>query len=173
MKRFLSLVLTLSLLVSAVYAFPLSANAAATSGKCGDNLTWVYDSSTATLTISGTGDMYDYKFSPSSPSKSTHPWYEYYNTMKSVVIEDGVKSIGNYAFRGCSSLTSVTIPDSVTRIGSYAFYGCAGLTSVTIPISVTKIGEWAFSDCTAKITYKGKTYTPDNYDELYKAINGN
>ena len=50
-----------------------------------------------------------------------------------VVIPDGVTSIGNYAFRGCSGLTSVTISDSVTSIGNYAFYGCSGLTSISIP----------------------------------------
>ena len=89
----------------------------------------------------------------------------------SIVVKDGVTSIGQYAFAGCTGLTSVTIPNSVTKIGGYAFYGCtgltsvtignsvtsiedatfydcSGLTSVTIPNSVTKIGEYAFSGCT-------------------------
>ena len=58
-----------------------------------------------------------------------------------------VTSIGNYAFRDCTSLTSVTIGNSVTEIGWYAFDGCSGLTSVTIPNSVTSIGGYAFRDC--------------------------
>ena len=60
----------------------------------------------------------------------------------------GVKSIGERAFRNCTSLTSVEIPKSVTSIGEGAFYYCTGLTSITIPNSVTSIGRYAFSDCT-------------------------
>jgi len=62
-------------------------------------------------------------------------------------IPNSVTSIGDYAFKGCESLTSVTIPDSVTSIGDYAFKGCESLTSVTIPDSVTSIGTYAFKDC--------------------------
>ena len=66
---------------------------------------------------------------------------------KNTVIPNGVTRIGNYAFRGCTSLTSLTIPNSVTSIGSAAFDGCRGLISVTIPNSVTSIGEYAFAVC--------------------------
>ena len=64
-----------------------------------------------------------------------------------ITIPDYVTSIGDNAFRGCSSLTSVNIEEGVTSIGSYAFYGCRGLTSVTIPDSVTSIGDYAFAVC--------------------------
>ena len=64
-----------------------------------------------------------------------------------LVISDGVTSIGDYAFSGCSGLTSIMIPDSVTSIGDEAFSDCGSLTSITIPDSVTSIGEGAFEDC--------------------------
>ncbi len=111
------------------------------SGWCG--VTYTYVSSTGTLTISGTGTMEDFT------SSSKVPWNAYSSSIKKVVIENGVTSIGKYAFYGCTGLTSVTIPNSVTSIGLFAFMGCTGLTSVTIPNSVTSIEGRAFEGCTA------------------------
>ena len=71
------------------------------------------------------------------------------SSLTSVTIGNSVTSIGNYAFYYCSSLTSVTIPNSVTSIGENAFYGCSSLTSVTIPNSVTSIGDEAFEYCSS------------------------
>ncbi len=68
--------------------------------------------------------------------------------LTSVIIPNGVTTIGNSAFLGCSGLTSVTIPNGVTAIGSQAFYRCAGLTSVNIPSSVKRVGSKAFAYCT-------------------------
>ena len=137
-----------------------AADDAATSGSCGNNLTWTLND--RTLTISGTGAMYDY------PSFSA-PWSSLF--VENVVINDGVTSIGQYAFsrnsldgnvetvsipasvtsigeaafRGNISLPSITIPEGVESIGAYAFYQCPSLQSVSIPASVTSIGEAAFS----------------------------
>ena len=105
------------------------------SGTCGSNLTYALDSN-GVLTISGTGDMQDSSFG----------WDK--NLIKSVIINDGVTSIGKEAFKNCTNLTSITIPDCITSIGDSALYGCTKLTSITIPNSVTSIGNSAFDNCT-------------------------
>ena len=105
-----------------------------------DNLTWkLYED--GTLNISGTGAMKDYDyFDNRSPVYGN-------SSVKKVVIEDGVTSIGKYAFCNCTSLISITIPDSVTSIEFAAFNNCSSLTSITIPDSVTSIGNYAFEWC--------------------------
>ena len=140
-KRILSFILIMCMAAGLITSLPLTA-AAAASGTCGDNLTWTLDDD-GTLTISGSGNMTDWSFYPDVP------WHSSSSAVKTVIISDGVTSIGDWAFTGCSSLTSVTIPDSVTSIGFEAFSGCSSLTSVTIPDSVTSIGCAAFSDCSS------------------------
>ena len=110
------------------------------SGECGEGVTYYYNASTHTLTISGSGAMQDYDKSP---------WYSYRKDIKAVVIEDGVTKIGNRAFNECSSLTSVSIPNSVTSIGKFAFLSCSSLKSFSIPNSVTNIGLYSFYSCTS------------------------
>ena len=73
--------------------------------------------------------------------------FRYCSSLTSVTIPNSVTSIGFFAFDKCSGLTSITIPDSVTSIGDYTFNCCSSLTSMTIPDSVTSIGEGAFFDC--------------------------
>ena len=111
------------------------------SGSCGENVTWTLTAD-GTLTISGTGAMTDYTYD------SRSPWYSCRAYIKRVVIQQGVRAIGDYAFYYCENLTSVTIPDSVTSIGDYAFAYCVSLTSATIPEGVTSIGGDAFLGCT-------------------------
>ena len=65
---------------------------------------------------------------------------------------EGMTSIRNYAFSGCSSLTTITIPEGVTSIGDCAFAGCSSLTTITIPEGVTSIGDAAFDWCTSLTT---------------------
>lgn len=123
-KRIFSFVLAVLMIASLL---PATALAAVKSGTCGaesdgSNLTWTLDSE-GVLTISGSGDMYDY-------GSSSAPWHGSRSRVKSAVIADGVTSIGSYAFSDCSSLTSVTIPDSVTSIDWDAFGDCTSLTDV-------------------------------------------
>ena len=139
----LSLLFLLALLPSGASA---STVASGTCGAQGSDLTWTLDSD-GVLTISGTGEMADYKNS----NKSRAPWYEYRASIFRIVIREGVTRIGAYAFHYCSSLTSVNIPDRVTQIGGAAFYGCSALTSITLPNGVTQISACTF-DCCSSLT---------------------
>ena len=138
-KKILGILLAACLIFSLL---PVSAMAAPTAGgTCGDDLTWTLEN--RVLTISGTGKMENY-----SPNNgTTAPWGENCSSIISVIIGDGVTSIGRSAFYDCARLTSVTIPNSVTEIGYYAFYNCSSLISITIPNSVTEIGYNAFEKC--------------------------
>ena len=151
------------------YALPGDDGAVA-SGKCGENLTWSIDVEGGTLTISGTGAMWDYTdIVENGMIHTTAPWYAY--SPVKLILEEGISHIGDYAFEGCSSITgSLTLPESLTSIGHYAFrcggftggltlpeglksigvgafMGWSSLTSVTIPRSVTSIDSSAFSFC--------------------------
>lgn len=121
-----------------------------TGGAAGDGsgVTWqltenTYDSSTYTLTISGSGAMKNFPFG------SDQPWYSFKQQITSVVILPGVTSIGECAFSWFPKLTHVDIADSVISIGGNAFKSCSSLTNITIPQNVTYIGGLAFSDCTS------------------------
>ncbi len=102
-------------------------------------ITWSL-SDDGTLTISGT-DMPGYYLNT--------PWESQKNKIKKIVIENGVKNIGYYAFYGCSGLKSIIIPNSVTNIGWGAFSDCTSLTSITIPNSVTSIDRETFCGCSS------------------------
>jgi len=126
----------LTLLVAMLFSV---ASAFAQGGETGP-LTW--NISGNTLTISGDGAMPDYNLSDNKA-----PWNDYYYSIKTVIMENGVKSIGNYAFFSYSMLTSVTIPDGINKIGDFAFGFCTSLPSILIPNSVTTIGMSAFNAC--------------------------
>ncbi len=136
--------LILSLLLAAIFLFPGTSPALAqeTQGTCGDGVTWTLDDE-GTLTISGTGEMYDY-------AQTDAPWENYRSDITHIFISGGVTSIGDYAFAECTRLTSVTFGDGsqLTSIGNGAFAYCKKLTSVTIPGTVKSIGTDAFHGCT-------------------------
>lgn len=134
-------------------SYGINAYAAVCSGECGangDNVTWRLNTDTGVLDISGSGEMIDY----TDAFGDAPPWHYYNRDIKIVNINNGVTSIGNYAFYSCSDLTIINISDSVTSIGSNAFYNCTSLASITIPNSVAFIGNYAFRNCSGitKIT---------------------
>ena len=145
MKRFLHLFFAVALVICFV-----SSNVVASweddlidSGTCGDGLFWYLDV-TGTITIKGQGKMDNFS---AGGQAINSPWNRYTKKITNVIIEDGVSSIGNYAFCFCSGVSSVTISESVTSIGNSAFFSC-DLQQLTIPNSVTSIGELAFAVCT-------------------------
>ncbi len=110
------------------------------SGTCGENLTWTLTDE-GELIIEGTGAMTDYE------EAGSEPWFYYSTSIEKIVIKNGVSSIGDKAFWGCSTLSSVVISESVISIGEYAFCGCDNLTSIIITKNVTNIGNRVFEGC--------------------------
>ena len=127
MKKIKKLTAVIMTIVMLLTVMPLAgidftkASALEASGQLTDTISYTFDEATGTLTISGTGAMPDYDCVKS-------PFYD--ASIKNVIIEDGVTSIGKLAFIDCKSLTSGTIPDSVTSIDKHAFYGCNSLTDI-------------------------------------------
>ena len=121
-------------------------------GICGENLTWTFEN--GTLTVSGEGEMYDYS-NEANPQNA--PWAYFLETMESIVIEEGVTSVGHLAFSRMVAVTEVSLPDTLTTIGGSAFSSCVALEEIEIPASVTSIGDSAFTFCYAltEITFEG------------------
>lgn len=124
MKKLFKLLLTFCICTGLILSAFSTVNAAATttSGSCGTNLSWTL-SNNGTLTVSGTGEMRNF-------SSSTMPWFSSRSSITSVIIEEGVTSIGKYAFYNCTNLSRVTIPSTVTSIGDYAFMNCTAIKDI-------------------------------------------
>lgn len=121
------------------------------SGRCGTHLWYSYYTSTQTLDIyienqGSTESMINY-YPDDGYYHITAPWKSSRAQIKRVNIGEGVTSIGNCAFYGCTALTEVYIASTVTDIGNQAFYNCTSLTGIDIPGGVTRIGTGAFENC--------------------------
>ena len=135
-------------------------------GVCGDHLTWVLNLADSTLTISGYGDMYDYDVW-NDETYFPMPWEEFMNTIKHVVLPNGITSLGDFAFINESGiLTSINLPEGIRRIGKYAIAGNS-LTSISIPSSVEKIDTAAFS-----LSYELQAYHVAAGNQHYTVENG-
>lgn len=108
------------------------------SGACGDNATWSLDSS-GTLTISGTGEIYD-----GYGENSEQPWYDLKDNIKSVVINYGITNIPFAAFRDFQNISSISLSNSIERIESDAFVHCTKLSDVSIPDRCKYLSKYAF-----------------------------
>lgn len=165
-KRFICIILVLimtsGLLPTVTYA--------ATSGSCGDNLTWSFDKKTGTLTVSGTGNMTEYE------KDYDYPWYTFRYDIKTLIITEGVTSVGKFAFHCLSELENLTLPNSLKSIGYWSFGLVNDVTTLTIPAGITEIGEGAFANARferiditdfeawCKIDFKGYAASPVRYN---------
>ncbi len=110
------------------------------SGAVGNNVTWTLDNS-GLLTVSGSGNML------SSWNPADYAWNTYRDSINSVVIQDGVTSVGAYAFLNFFELTDVSISGTVQKIGDHAFGGCGHISRLIIQEGVASIGNAAFAYC--------------------------
>ena len=117
-------------------------------GTCGDALSWSLDDATGVLTVTGTGDMYDYSI------ETPAPWYDQRGSITALSLPEGLSSIGAYAFCFCDMLQTAVVPDSVQTIGSYAFARCINLSSLTLPAGLTAISPYMLYN-----TYELKSVT--------------
>ncbi len=137
-------------LLTLMMSFTAQTAQADDSGSCGEGVNYTYTESTHTLTISGNGAMADYE------SKANQPWASYRNDITTLVIEDGITHIGNYAFY-LFKTKKVTIPASVTSIGQYAFCRYDHAISFAEGSLLTSIGANAFENVDGSIDMKNCT----------------
>lgn len=143
-KLVLALMLSLMMLVTMIPSFSFAdatggtgssagsgTTSAATSGDCGatgnDHVTWSFDKSSGTLTISGSGAMADYTVNGSGDDR---PWKDYAESITKVQISEGVTSLGKSAFQNLTALRETNIPASITQLGDHIYRGDASLTTV-------------------------------------------
>ncbi|MCC2232287.1 leucine-rich repeat protein [Lachnospiraceae bacterium CLA-AA-H215] len=112
------------------------------SGYCGDNISWTL-SVDGIMNFSGKGAMRNYS------SATVTSWYEYRDKIVSIILDDGITSIGNFAFAGLPNLVTIDIPEGVALIDGYAFKNSTALRQVTLPSTLKKLGESAFFGCSS------------------------
>ena len=135
-----------SLCLMAIIAFTACAptgankNAASANGEWGD-IKWEYESSSKTLTLSGSGSM------NAILSADEIPWATAYMSATDLVVKEGITSISDYAFYGFGALKKVTLPEGLTSIGKLSFAFCGQLETLSLPASLSTVGESAFEWC--------------------------
>ena len=136
-KRLRIIALAAALLASLVFLPPSAA--ASTQGACGEHAFWTVEN--GVLAISGSGETDSWR------DPESVPWYSLRSAVRSVVVGEGITSLGDRAFAGCAEMESVSLPGSLEHIGAKAFQSCKGLASVEIPASVVSMGANPFAGC--------------------------
>ena len=148
--RAFALIMSIIMLMSIIAPFSVFAQTdeLVTSGICGDNLIWSYNTSSGALTISGEGAMYNYR-----SKESVAPWRHLSVGIGSIKVEEGVTTIGNWAFAYCSNAKMIDLPEtSLVKIGQSAFYRCSALEEIFIPDTVTQMAGSVFAYCSSLIS---------------------
>lgn len=162
----------LSLLLAFAFGAGMCVHASIASGTCGAdadgaNLTWEI-SDEGVLTISGTGAMKDYT------SLGAAPWINYKYAITSVVAQEGVSTIGNYAFYQLSNIVSASMPSTMANIGGNAFASCRNLQEVDLKSLPNVNSVNTFKDCKALTTIwcpcDESLYYVSNFDDGYSYI---
>lgn len=153
-QRFLSALLVFCMLASIV-PFPARA-AEIASGTLSETITWKIDGE-GTLTISGEGDMPD----------DESPWDVFASQITTIVVQEGITSIGRCSFQYCNKVISISLPESLTSIGLLAFYFCESLETILIPQNVTDISVCAFKYC-----YNLQKINVEKGNARYYSVNG-
>ena len=109
-------------------------------GICGDNLTWVYDMQTCTLTISGEGEMENYDY-------QNYPWSQYSDVTEKLIVNERVTTIGEYGFTDFKNLVDINLPSTLERINYRAFTYCTSVISVDLPKNIRTIAAEVFMGC--------------------------
>lgn len=123
--------------VLCILSLGASDDSSASSGTCGDNVSWTFHD--GSLSITGTGAMENYE------DPDDQPWATFRGDITSIAVGEGVTSIGKYAFCSCG-VASVTLPASLASIGSYSFMWCDNLKTISLPQGLTNIGDNAFRE---------------------------
>ena len=159
--------MSLTLVLSTLFALDINIASAATSGQCTSTINWSYDTATKTLTLTGRGAMPDYRATNIGTNKKS-PWETEKignDTIKSImeklVVGEGITNIGEYNFFNCAKLSSVSLPSTIKSIdgmgvatevgaGGYgAFQKCVSLEEIALPSNLTTIEDCAFKECTS------------------------
>ncbi len=124
-------------------------------GTCGEDAVWEFDPETAALTVSGTGTADGYS------------WRKHADTVRTLIVEEGITRIGSRMFMNCVSLSDIFLPDSLLAIDSMAFAYCDSMTEFTVPQGVTTISGDAFIGC-----YNLRTFRAADHNPVFTAADG-
>lgn len=171
-KRAVSMMLVLAMLVSVLFGFSttMAFAASSTTGTCGatgSSITYVYDETTKTLTLTGSGTVKNY-----NEVYPQVPWKDFKPNIENIVIGEGITQLGQYNFFNCVALKSVSLPSTLKVISggtvsnAGAFSGCTALENITLPNGLEKIEYNAFYNCTS---LKSITF-PDSLTTLESTV---